>query len=123
MVTVGAVFGVAANLAYGLSGHVAGLFVGQLLMSALWAALAGLGVSVAQQLYPEGVGLASTVFMSSIMFAGGLGGALGGLGTALLGVPHVFFLSAAVSSLGVAGLLLTERWFRPSQAVFESVPG
>jgi MFS transporter, SET family, sugar efflux transporter len=123
MVTVGAVFGVAANLAYGLSGHVVGLFVGQLLMSALWAALAGLGVSVAQQLYPEGVGLASTVFMSSIMFAGGLGGALGGLGTALLGVPHVFFLSAAVSSLGVAGLLLTERWFRPSQAVFESVPG
>ena len=61
------------------------MFVGQILMSALWAAIAGLGVTVAQQLYPYGVGLASSVFMSSIMLNGGLGGAIGGLGTALLG--------------------------------------
>jgi len=85
VVTIGAAFGIAANIAYATSTHVAGLFVGQILMSALWAAVAGLGVTVAQQLYPYGVGLASSVFMSSIMLNGGLGGAIGGLGTALLG--------------------------------------
>jgi MFS transporter, SET family, sugar efflux transporter len=121
MVTVGAVFGVLANVAYATSSHVAGLFVGQLLMSALWAAIAGLGVTVAQQLYPQGVGLASSVFMSSIALSGGLGGALGGLGTALLGVPHVFFVSAVLGVGGVLGLVMTERKFRPSQSAF--LPG
>jgi MFS transporter, SET family, sugar efflux transporter len=121
MVTVGAVFGVLANVAYATSSHVAGLFVGQLLMSALWAAIAGLGVTVAQQLYPQGVGLASSVFMSSIALSGGLGGALGGLGTALLGMPHVFFVSAVLGVGGVLGLVMTERKFRPSQSAF--LPG
>jgi SET family sugar efflux transporter-like MFS transporter len=106
VVTLGAAFGVAANVAYATSDHVVGLFVGQILMSALWAALAGLGVSVAQQLYPEGVGLASTVFMSSIMLSGGLGGAIGGLGSALVGIPQIFFVSAALGALGTAGLLV-----------------
>jgi SET family sugar efflux transporter-like MFS transporter len=118
MVTVGAVFGVLANLAYATSGHVAGLFLGQLLMSALWAAIAGLGIIVAQQLYPQGVGLASSVFMSSIMLAGGVGGALGGLGTALLGVPHVFYLSAVLGLVGVIGMMVTARRYRPSASAF-----
>ena len=123
MVTEGAVFGVLANIAYATSSHVAGLFVGQLLMSALWAAIAGLGVTVAQQLYPQGVGLASSVFMSSIALSGGLGGALGGLGTALLGMPHVFYVSAVLGVGGVIGLVMTERRFRPSQSAFLSWSG
>lgn len=109
VVTLGAAFGVAANVAYATSEHVAGLFVGQILMSALWAAMAGLGVSVAQQLYPYGVGLASSVFMSSIMLAGGLGGLIGGLGSALLGVPHVFYVSAALGLIGTLGLVAVGR--------------
>ncbi len=39
MVTIGAAFGITANIAYATSTHVAGLFVGQILMSALWAAI------------------------------------------------------------------------------------
>ena len=109
VVTLGAAFGVAANLAYATSEHVAGLFLGQILMSALWAAFAGLGVSVAQQLYPYGVGLASSVFMSSIMLAGGLGGLVGGLGSALLGVPHVFYVSALLGLIGTIGLVALGR--------------
>lgn len=109
VVTLGAAFGVAANIAYATSDHVAGLFLGQILMSVLWAAIAGLGVTVAQQLYPEGVGLASSVFMSSIMLSGGLGGALGGLGAALVGIPQVFFIPAALTLLGTLGLAALGR--------------
>jgi SET family sugar efflux transporter-like MFS transporter len=118
VVTLGAAFGVAANLAYATSEHVLGLFVGQLLMSGLWAAIAGLGVTVAQQLYPSGVGLASSVFMSSIMLGGGLGGAIGGLGTALLGVPHVFYISAALGLVGAVGMAVVGRRYRPGAAAF-----
>ena len=71
-------------------------------------------MSVAQQLYPEGVGLASTVFMSSIMLSGGLGGAIGGLGSALVGIPQIFFVSAALGALGTAGLLVMTRSAGPS---------
>jgi SET family sugar efflux transporter-like MFS transporter len=120
VVTLGAVFGVAANIAYATSTHVLGLFVGQLLMSCLWAAIAGLGVTVAQQLYPSGVGLASSVFMSSIMLGGGLGGAVGGLGTAVLGVPHVFFVSAALGVLGAVGMVVVGRRYRPGLTAFGS---
>jgi SET family sugar efflux transporter-like MFS transporter len=118
VVALGAAFGVAANIAYATSDHVLGLFVGQILMSALWAAIAGLGVTVAQQLYPEGVGLASSVFMSSIMLSGGLGGAIGGLGTALVGVPHVFFISAALTMVGTIGLVAMARRYRRSDPAF-----
>lgn len=118
MVTIGAVLGTAANLAYATSGHVGGLFLGQILMSGLWAAMAGLGVSVAQQLYPQGVGFASSVFMSSILLAGGIGGAIGGLGTAALGLPHVFFLPAGLSALGAVGLFWASRRYRPDEAAF-----
>jgi MFS transporter, SET family, sugar efflux transporter len=87
-------------------------------MSALWAAIAGLGVTVAQQLYPYGIGLASTVFMSSIMLSGGLGGAIGGLGTALLGVPQIFFVSAAVTALGALGMVYVANRYKPSGVSF-----
>ncbi len=122
MVIVGAVFGVLANVAYATSSHVAGLFAGQILMSALWAAIAGLGITVAQQLYPQGVGMASSVFMSSIALSGGLGGALGGLGTALLGVPHVFFVPAVLGLGGVIGLVATERKLQPGERAFSLPP-
>ncbi|HEY5981797.1 MAG TPA: MFS transporter, partial [Microlunatus sp.] len=112
VVALGAAFGVAANVAYATSEQVLGLFVGQILMSCLWAAIAGLGVTVAQQLYPYGVGLASSVFMSSIMLSGGLGGAVGGLGTALLGVPHVFYISAVMGAIGTVGLVIVGRRYQ-----------
>ena len=120
VVAIGAAFGVAANIAYATSEHVLGLFVGQLLMSALWAAIAGLGVTVAQQLYPHGVGLASSVFMSSIMLSGGLGGAIGGLGTALVGVPQVFFIPAALGAVGTVGLIVLAHRHQASNLVFSS---
>ena len=120
VVAIGAAFGVAANIAYATSAHVLGLFVGQILMSVLWAAIAGLGVTVAQQLYPYGVGLASSVFMSSIMLSGGLGGAIGGLGSALVGVPQVFYISAVLGAFGTAGLIVLAHRHPASNLAFSS---
>ncbi|MFT4166555.1 MAG: MFS transporter [Microlunatus sp.] len=120
VVAIGAAFGVAANIAYATSEHVLGLFVGQILMSAFWAAIAGLGVTVAQQLYPHGVGLASSVFMSSIMLSGGLGGAIGGLGTALVGVPQVFYIPAVLGAFGTVGLIVLAHRHQASSLVFSS---
>lgn len=121
VLSLGGVFGVLANIAYATSHGVLGLFAGQLLMSGLWAALAGLGVTVAQQLHPQGIGMASSVFMGAIGFAGGLGGALGGVGTALFGLPHVFFVPAAFALLGTVGVALTGRRYRPSDRAFSAV--
>ncbi len=120
IVTIGALLGTAANIAFATSAGVGGLFLGQILMSGLWAAMAGLGVSVAQQLYPQGVGFASSVFMSSIALAGGIGGAIGGFGTAALGLPHVFFLPAGLSVIGAVGLFWASRRYRPDESVFST---
>ncbi|WP_375432788.1 hypothetical protein [uncultured Friedmanniella sp.] len=107
-VTVLAVAGVlaaAAHVSYATSSGVTALFVGQALTAGAWAALAGLGVTVAQQLYPEGVGLASGLFMSALTMGAALGGVVGSVGVATLGLPHVFFVPAALAALGAVGLL------------------
>jgi MFS transporter, SET family, sugar efflux transporter len=46
------------------------------------------------------------------MLGGGLGGAIGGLGTALLGVPHVFFISAALGAVGAVGMVGVGRRYQ-----------
>jgi len=115
---VAAVLGVGANVVYATSTNVAGLFAGQALMSGLWAAIAGLGITVAQQLQSERVGLASSMYGSCIPLAGALGGSVGSFGVAWLGIPRLFFIPAALTALGVVGLVLTARRFRPDDSAF-----
>jgi SET family sugar efflux transporter-like MFS transporter len=114
LVIVGVVLGIAANAGYALSTNVTGLFVAQSLMAGLWAAIAGLGINVAQHLYPHGVGVASSTFLSSIPVAASLGGLVGSLGVARLGLPGVFYLPAALCCVSGVGLLLLARRFRGS---------
>ena len=101
--------GVGANLAYATSSSVTGLFVGQLLTAGLWAALAGLGVTIAQHLYPEAVATASGLFMSSISLGAAAGGLIGALGVAQLGLPGVFYVPAVLSALATVGLVVLTR--------------
>ena len=96
VVMAGTACAVAAHLCYATSTSVVGLVAGQVLLSAMWAGVAGLGVSVAQELYPSGVGLASSSFMSSILFASTVGGLLGSLFVSALGVPGVFVVPAVL---------------------------
>ncbi|MDX3006207.1 MFS transporter [Kribbella solani] len=99
--TVGAVLGLSGNVAYALSTSVAGLFLGQALTAGLWACVGALGVTIAQRLYPQGVGTASAVFLSAIPVGSAIGGAIGGLGVAAIGLPHVFFIPAGLTALAI----------------------
>jgi SET family sugar efflux transporter-like MFS transporter len=113
--TAGAVLGLAGNLAYALSTSVAGLFLGQVLNAGLWACVGALGVSIAQHLYPEGAGTASGVFLGAIPLGSAIGGTIGGIGVAAIGLPHVFFIPAGLTSLAiVAFTVLSVRETRAS---------
>lgn len=107
LMVFGAAFGVGANLCFALTGSAAGMLAGQVLMGGVWGVFAGLGIIVAQRLLPEAVATASAIFMSSTAVASALGGLTGGLGVALLGLPHVFLAPALyglVATVGIAAL-------------------
>ena len=109
IVMAGTACAVAAHLCYATSTNVVGLVVAQVLLSAMWAGVAGLGVSVAQQLYPAGVGVASSTFMSSIMFASTFGGLLGSAFVSALGIPGVFVVPAVLSAGALVGMAFLSR--------------
>lgn len=121
VVMVGTGCAVLAHVAYATSTSVVGLIAAQVLLSAMWAALAGLGVSVAQDLHPEGIGLASSTFMSSLIFASTVGGLVGSAFVSGLGIPHVFVVPAVLSALALVGMaLLARRLGRRPQPVDEA---
>ena len=109
LVLVGILFGVLANACYALSTTAVGLLAAQALMAGLWAVLAGLGVTVAQQLYPSGVGVASSTFLSSMVFASTVGGLLGSAFVETLGIPGVFVVPAVLCAASLAGMGLLAR--------------
>ncbi|WBQ02529.1 MFS transporter [Kribbella sp. CA-293567] len=113
VMTGGAVLGLAGNLAYATSTSVGMLFLGQALTAGLWACVGALGVSIAQQLYPEGVGTASGVFLSAIPVSSAIGGAIGGLGVAAIGLPHVFFVPAVLTTFATAAFVVLSLRARP----------
>ncbi|MFI6826526.1 MFS transporter [Kribbella sp. NPDC050241] len=110
VMTGGAALGLAGNLAYATSTSVGGLFLGQALTAGLWACVGALGVSIAQQLYPEGVGTASGIFLSAIPLGSAVGGTIGGIGVAAIGLPHVFFVPAMLTTFSMVAFgVLTAR--------------
>ena len=84
------------------------LIVATLLNAAMWATLGGIGITVAQDLYPSGIGLASSLYFSAIRFAAAIGGIAGALGVGWFGVPGVFVVPAALCLLAAVGLLVQE---------------
>ena len=98
--------GVLANLGFMIAGSELVLIGATLLNSAMWATLGGIGITVAQDLHPSGIGLASSLYFSAIRFAGAVGGIAGGLGVGWFGVPGVFVVPAALCLLSAAGLLV-----------------
>jgi len=104
LVIIGTVLGAGANVGYVLSDHVVGLFVATALNAGLWSAMAGLGVTVAQSFYPQGVGVASSLYFSAIRFSSAVGGVAGSIGVSALGVPGVFVVPAVLSGVATLGL-------------------
>lgn len=105
LMAMAAACGVVANLCFALWGNVWGMFAGQILMGGVWGIFAALGIIVAQRLLPQAVATASAIFMSSSALSSALGGVSGGLGVAVIGLPHVFLIPAAYALLAVFGLL------------------
>ncbi|MFI5728848.1 MFS transporter [Kribbella sp. NPDC051587] len=106
VMTGGVVMGLAGNLSFATSTGVGMLFLGQILTAGLWACVAAIGVSIAQDLYPEGVGTASGVFLGAIPVGSAIGGTIGGIGVAAIGLPQVFFVPAALTSLAIVGFVI-----------------
>jgi SET family sugar efflux transporter-like MFS transporter len=109
LMILGAGFGVAANICFATTGNAVGLFAGQILMGGVWGIFATLGIIVAQRLLPTAVATASAIFMSSTALSSALGGVAGGVGAAVIGLPLVFLIPAALALLGAAGLAVMTR--------------
>ncbi|MEN3305061.1 MAG: transporter, family, sugar efflux transporter, partial [Micromonosporaceae bacterium] len=102
----------AANICFAVTGTPAGLFAGQIFMGAVWGIFAALGIIVAQRLLPTAVATASAIFLSCTALASAFGGAAGGVGAAVIGLPHVFLIPAALGLLAVVGLTFMARTSR-----------
>ena len=68
-----------------------------------------LGIIIAQRLLPDAVATASAIFMSASSLSSALGGVLGGVGVASVGLPNVFLIPAALALVAVAGLAVMAR--------------
>lgn len=116
----GAAMAVAAHCCYAAAdlfpAPVGALIVGQFLMAGVIATFGVLGITVAQRLAPSRVGMASSVFLSAFAVNAAVGGFVGSLGTAWLGVPHLFWISAAIAAMGAAGLVVFDRYRPPGWA-------
>jgi SET family sugar efflux transporter-like MFS transporter len=106
LLIIGACAGIIGNALFALGQSIFVLFLGQAFVSVLVASVFGLGVTVAQDLYPEGVGYASSIFFSSLGLSAALGGALGSIGVAELGMPGVFIIPALVNAVVGLGFYL-----------------
>jgi SET family sugar efflux transporter-like MFS transporter len=109
LMCIGAALGLGANLCFALWGDVVGMFAGQILMGGVWGFFMVLGIIVAQRLLPNAVATASAIFMSSTALSSALGGIAGGVGVSVLGLPHVYFISAVCSLGAVLGLAAMAR--------------
>jgi SET family sugar efflux transporter-like MFS transporter len=109
LMVLGALFGVAANVCFALTGNAAGMFAGQILMGGVWGIFAGLGIVVAQRLLPQAVATASAIFLSSTSVASALGGVAGSIGVGVVGLPIVFLVPAVFSLLASIGLVILCR--------------
>jgi SET family sugar efflux transporter-like MFS transporter len=106
LVVVNVLLGVGANLGFMVGGNELVLIGATLLNAAMWATLGGIGITVAQDFYPDGIGMASSLYFSAIRFSAAVGGLAGAVGVGWLGVPGVFGVPAGLCVLAAVGLLI-----------------
>ena len=106
LVVVNVLLGVGANLGFMAADSELTLIAATVLNAAMWATLGGIGITVAQDLYPSGIGMASSLYFSAIRFSAAIGGIAGGLGVGWFGVPGVFLVPALLCIVAAVGLLI-----------------
>jgi SET family sugar efflux transporter-like MFS transporter len=104
LVVVNVLLGAAANLGFMAADSELVLIAATVLNAAMWATLGAIGITVAQDLYPTGIGLASSLYFSAIRFSAAIGGVAGALGVGWLGVPGVFLVPAMLCIVAALGL-------------------
>jgi MFS transporter, SET family, sugar efflux transporter len=109
LVVVNVLLGVLGNLGFAVAQDELTLIAATLLNAAMWATLGGIGITVAQDLYPQGFGMASSLYFSAIRFSAAVGGVAGGLGVAWFGVPGVFVVGAMLCLVSAVGLFVQAR--------------
>ena len=109
LIVVGAVAGVAYNLAMAVLDGPAPLVAVQVFNALFVAAVSGVGLTLFQRVVPR-PGLASGLFMNAHRIGAILAGLLIALaGVPALGYPSVFVACAAVTGLGLALVLVSHR--------------
>jgi SET family sugar efflux transporter-like MFS transporter len=114
----GLAFGLAHHLVYANSTSAFGLFLGQILGAAMHASLIGVGISVAQGMYPQGVGVASSLFYGSLGLSGSVAGLVAAVAVRPLGLPHVFYLPAVFCAIAIVGIVMLRQPIRQAEAAF-----
>ena len=121
LVVLNVLLGVAANLGFMAAGNEAMLLAATGLNAAMWATLGGIGITVAQDLYRNGIGMASSLYFSALRFSAGIGGVVAGLGVGWLGVPGVFLIPALLCVVAAVGLLIQAIVMHRSPAALPGV--
>jgi SET family sugar efflux transporter-like MFS transporter len=106
LVVVNVLLGVAANIGFMTAGSESMLIGATVLHAAMWATLGGIGITVAQDLYPDGIGMASSLYFSAVRFSAAIGGVAGALGVRWFGIPGVFGVPAVLCVVAAIGLLI-----------------
>jgi SET family sugar efflux transporter-like MFS transporter len=106
LVVVNVLLGAGANLGFMAAGSEFALIAATVLHSAMWATLGAIAITAAQDLYPSGIGLASSLYFSAVRFSAAIGGIAGALGVGWFGVPGVFLVPAVLCIVAAIGLLI-----------------
>jgi MFS transporter, SET family, sugar efflux transporter len=106
LVVVNVLLGAGANFGFMAADSELGLITATVLNSAMWATLGGIGIIVAQDLYRNGIGLASSLYFSALRFSAAIGGIAGALGVGWFGVPGVFLIPALLCLVAAVGLTI-----------------
>ena len=117
LVVVNVLLGVGANLGFMAGGSELVLIAATVLNAAMWATLGGIGITVAQDLYPSGIGMASSLYFSAIRFsAADRRASPARLGVRWFGVPGVFLVPAMSCLVAAGGLLVQAIVMHPRSA-------
>jgi MFS transporter, SET family, sugar efflux transporter len=109
LVVVNVLLGAGAYLGFVAADSELVLIAATVLHSMMWATLGAIAITVAQDLYPTGIGTASSLYFSAIRFSAAVGGIAGALGVGWFGVPGVFLVPALLCIVAALGLLIQAK--------------
>ncbi|EKO1100478.1 sugar efflux transporter [Staphylococcus pseudintermedius] len=93
------------------------MLVGQVLLAAFLAVLLGIGISYFQDVLPQYLGYASTLFANAMVIGQLLGNLLGGAMSQWVGLGNVFYVSALSLACGFVLILFTKKSRKTVQTV------